>query len=59
MAYQARGLPCPLGVRAHSTRGVTALSALANGTSRADICEAVGWVTPNTFPVELTEIHYL
>ncbi|KAL0146715.1 hypothetical protein M9458_058055, partial [Cirrhinus mrigala] len=29
-AYQARGLPCPLGVRAHSTRGVAASAALAN-----------------------------
>ncbi|KAI2644561.1 Protein P [Labeo rohita] len=32
-AYQARGLPCPLGVRAHSTRDVAALAALANGSS--------------------------
>ncbi|KAI2646378.1 ORF V: Enzymatic polyprotein [Labeo rohita] len=42
MAYQARGLPCPLGVRAHSTRGVAALAALANGASLTDICRAAG-----------------
>ncbi|KAI2662349.1 putative malate:quinone oxidoreductase [Labeo rohita] len=49
MAYQARGLPCPLGVRAHSTRGVAASAAFANGASLTDICKAAGWATPNTF----------
>ncbi|KAL0193781.1 hypothetical protein M9458_012077, partial [Cirrhinus mrigala] len=39
-AYQARGLPCPLGVRAHLTRGVAASAALANGASLTDICGA-------------------
>ncbi|KAL0163564.1 hypothetical protein M9458_039317, partial [Cirrhinus mrigala] len=48
-AYQARGLPCPLGVRAHSTRGVAASAALANGASLTDICRAAGCATPNTF----------
>ncbi|KAL0187587.1 hypothetical protein M9458_014686, partial [Cirrhinus mrigala] len=48
-AYQARGLPCLLGVRAHSTRGVAASAALASGASLADICRAAGWATPNTF----------
>ncbi|KAL0173947.1 hypothetical protein M9458_029915, partial [Cirrhinus mrigala] len=48
-AYQARGLPCPLGVRAHSTRGVAASAALANGASLTDICRAAVWATPNTF----------
>ncbi|KAL0152427.1 hypothetical protein M9458_052150, partial [Cirrhinus mrigala] len=38
--YQARGLPCPLGVRAYSTRGVAASAALANGASLTDICRA-------------------
>ncbi|KAI2646564.1 putative iron export permease protein FetB [Labeo rohita] len=32
-AYQARGLPSPLGVRTHSTRGIAALAALANEAS--------------------------
>ncbi|KAI2655638.1 hypothetical protein H4Q32_024231 [Labeo rohita] len=49
MAYQARGLPCPLGVRAHSTKAVAALAAFANGASLTDICRATGWATPNTF----------
>ncbi len=49
LAYQARRLPCPLGVRAHSTRGVASSWALARGTSIADICKAAGWATPNTF----------
>ncbi|KAI2644178.1 Neurogenic differentiation factor 1 [Labeo rohita] len=49
MAYRARGLPCPLEVRVHSTRGVAASAALANGASLTDICRAAGWATPNTF----------
>ncbi len=49
LAYQARCLPCPLGVRAHSTRGVASSWALARGASIADICKAAGWATPNTF----------
>ncbi len=36
-AYQARGLPCPLGVRAHSTRGMAASAALVKGVSLANI----------------------
>ncbi|KAI2665751.1 hypothetical protein H4Q32_022840 [Labeo rohita] len=40
MAYLARGLPCPLEVRAHSTRGIAASAALANGASLTDICRA-------------------
>ncbi|KAL0173927.1 hypothetical protein M9458_029895, partial [Cirrhinus mrigala] len=39
-AYQARGLPYPLGVRAHSTRGIAASAALANGASLTNICRA-------------------
>ncbi len=49
LAYQARCLPCPLGVRAHSTRGVASSWALARGASIADICKAAGWATPSTF----------
>lgn len=48
MAYQAHSLPCPLGVKAHSIRGVTASSALAKGVSLADISRAAGWATHNT-----------
>ncbi len=49
LAYQARRLLCPLGVRAHSTKGVASSWALARGASIADICRAAGWATPNTF----------
>ncbi len=44
LAYQSQGEPCPLGVRAHSTRSVASFHA-----SLADICRAAGWATPNTF----------
>ncbi len=49
LADQLQGEPCPLGVRAHSTRSVASSHALAHGASLADICRAAGWVTPNTF----------
>ncbi len=49
LAYQSQDEPCPLGVRAHSTRSVASSHALAHGASLADICRAEGWVTPNTF----------
>ncbi len=49
LAYQSQGEPCPLGVRAHSTRSVVSSHALAHGASLADICRATGWATPNTF----------
>ncbi len=47
--YQAQGVPCPLRLRAHSTRGVASSWALARGASLTDICRAAGWATPNTF----------
>ncbi len=49
LAYQSQGEPCPLGVRAHSTRSVASSHALAHGASLADICRAAGWAIPNTF----------
>ncbi len=49
LAYQSQGEPCPLGVRAHSTRSVAPSHALVHGASLADICRAAGWATPNTF----------
>ncbi|XP_073699777.1 complement factor H-like [Garra rufa] len=48
LAYQFQDEPCPLGVRAYSTRGVSSSWYLAHGASLADICRAAGWVTPNT-----------
>ncbi len=49
LAYQSQCEPCPLGVRAHSTRNVASSHALAHGASLADICRVAGWATPNTF----------
>ena len=49
LAYESQGVPCPLGLRAHSTRGVASSWALAHGASLTDICRAAGWATPNTF----------
>ncbi len=49
LAFQSQGEPCPMGVRAHSTRSVASSYALAHGASLADICRAAGWATPNTF----------
>ncbi len=49
LEYQSQGEPCPLGVRAHSTRGVASSHALAHSASLADICRAAGWATLNTF----------
>ncbi len=49
LKYQSQGEPCPLGVRAHSTRSVASSHALAHVASLADICRAAGWATPNTF----------
>ncbi len=45
LAYQSQGQPCPLGLRAHSTRSVASSHALAHGA----ICRAACWATPNTF----------
>ncbi|KAI2645082.1 ORF V: Enzymatic polyprotein [Labeo rohita] len=49
LAYQFQDMPCPFGLRAHSTRSVVSSWALAQGTSLTDICRAAGWATPNTF----------
>ncbi len=49
LAYEAQGVPCPLRLRAHSTRGVALSRALARGASLADICRSAGWATHNMF----------
>ncbi len=49
LTYQSQGEPCPLGVRAHSTRSVASSFVLTYSASLADICRAAGWVTLNTF----------
>ncbi len=47
--YESSGLPLPLGVKAHSTRGVAASKAFSAGVPVSDICNAAGWSTPSTF----------
>ncbi len=48
LAYEARKLPSPLSLRAHSTRGVAFSQALFRGVP-LDICVAAGWSSPHTF----------
>ena len=48
-AYASKCLPCPLGIRAHSTRGMASSWAWSCGISIHDICVAAGWASPSTF----------
>ena len=48
-AYASKGLDCPLGVRAHSTRGMASSWAWTSGVSLHDICMAAGWALLSTF----------
>ncbi|KAI2645311.1 Transposon Ty3-G Gag-Pol polyprotein [Labeo rohita] len=41
-AYESSGLPTPLGVKAHSTRSVSASKAFLEGVPIQDICNAAG-----------------
>ncbi len=49
VAYESSDLPSPLGVKAHSTRGMAASKAFFAGVPIQDICDAAGWSTPLTF----------
>ncbi len=49
LAYEARNLPSPLSLRAHSTRGMASSQALFRGVPLEDICVAAGWSSPHTF----------
>ncbi len=49
LAYEARNLPSPLSLRAHSTRGVASSQALFRGVPLEAICVAAGWSSPHTF----------
>ncbi len=49
LAYEARKLPSPLSLRAHSTRGVASSQALFRGVPLEDICVATGCSSPHTF----------
>lgn len=48
-AYEAAGRTMPHGVRAHSTRGVAASTALFRGIGVEDICAAASWSSPSPF----------
>ncbi len=49
VAYESSDLPSPLGVKAHSTKGMAASKAFLAGVPIQDICDAAGWSTPLTF----------
>ncbi len=49
LAYSSLGQQCPIGVRAHSTRGIASSWAWSSGVSITEICAAAGWATPSTF----------
>ena len=48
-AYRAGGHSMPVGLRAHSTRGVSASWAAMKGVSLDAICAAASWSSPSTF----------
>ena len=48
-AYSSRGLAPPIGLRAHSTRGVAASWAFCRGVSIQDVCSAASWASSSTF----------
>ncbi len=49
LAYSSGGSRCPIGFRAHSTRGIASSWAWSSGVSMSDICEVAGWSSPSTF----------
>ena len=49
LSYEARGLTSPLGIRAHSTRGIASSIALARGIPLQQVCDAAGWSSLHTF----------
>ena len=49
LAYTSSGAPVPEGLKAHSTRGISASWALSRGASVQEICAAANWVSPSTF----------
>ena len=49
LAYARQGLAPPLGVKAHSTRGVATSTALLRGVPVEDICAAASWSSTGPF----------
>ena len=48
-AYESAGGVAPEGLRAHSTRGLAASTALLRGVCVQDICTAASWASPSSF----------
>lgn len=48
-AYTSNKCPVPLGVRCHSTRGISTSWAALKGVLLSDICAAATWSSTNTF----------
>ncbi len=49
LAYEARVLVLPLGIRAHSKRAVASSQAFLSVSSMYDICAVAGLSSPSTF----------
>lgn len=49
LAYASLNEHCPVGLKAHSTRGMASSWAWSTGISIVDICNAAGWSSPSTF----------
>ncbi len=61
LAYSSLGQQCPMGVKAHSTRGIASSWVWFSGVSIAEICAAAGWASPSTFSrfynLEVSALH--
>ncbi len=49
LAYSSLGQQCPMGVRAHLTRGIALSWAWSSSVSIAEICAAAGWASQSTY----------
>ncbi len=49
LEYSSSWLQCPMGLRAHSTKGIASSWAWSSGVSISDIYKAAGWSSPSTF----------
>ncbi len=49
LAYSSLGQQCPMGVRAHSTRGIASSCLWSSDVSIAEIFAAASWASPSTF----------
>ena len=49
LAYSSKGLPLPVSLHAHSTRGMAASWALFKGVSLEQVCSAAACSSPHTF----------